>query len=212
MLIGHYAPALVLKRVRPSLPLWVLFVAVQAVDVGWGVFILTGVERARIVPGFTESNALDLYFMPYTHSLAATLIWAVAAALAWRALAPGAKWLEALVIGAAVASHFALDLLVHVRDLPLASDAGVKWGLGLWRHRELALAVEGGLFVAAAAWNLAGAEPRRRRRLAILFGAMTVFLIASFYLPTPPTPALMAASGLATYALLAGAAAWNEKP
>ena len=55
------------------------FVAVQAVDVLWAVFILGGVEHARIVPGFTESNALDLYDMPYTHSLIATFVWALLA-------------------------------------------------------------------------------------------------------------------------------------
>ena len=69
MLIGHYAPALVLHRVRPSIPLWVLFLATQALDVLWGLFVLTGVEHVRMVPGFTESNSLDLYDMPYSHSV-----------------------------------------------------------------------------------------------------------------------------------------------
>jgi len=40
MFIGHYAPALVLQRARPSIALWVLFVAVQVLDVVWAVFIL----------------------------------------------------------------------------------------------------------------------------------------------------------------------------
>jgi hypothetical protein len=38
-----------LGRLRPAIPLWALFIATQAVDVLWGVFVLTGVEHARIV-------------------------------------------------------------------------------------------------------------------------------------------------------------------
>jgi hypothetical protein len=60
-LIGHYAPALVLQRARPSVRLWQLFVATQLVDVLWTAFVFGGIEHARIVPGFTESNDLDLW-------------------------------------------------------------------------------------------------------------------------------------------------------
>jgi hypothetical protein len=111
MLIGHFAPALVLQRTRPLVPLWVLFLATQAVDVLWGIFILTGVAHARIVHGFSESNSLDLYDMPYSHSLVATAVWAVVFASLWRALRPRRRG-EALLVGLAVASHFVLDLVV----------------------------------------------------------------------------------------------------
>ena len=125
MLIGHYAPALVLQRVRPSIPLWVLFVATQAVDIAWGLFVLTGVEHVRVVPGFTESNSLDLYDMPYSHGLVATIAWSVGLALVWRALRhTQAQRGEALILGLAVASHFVLDLVVHVPDLPLVGTHG----------------------------------------------------------------------------------------
>jgi hypothetical protein len=212
MLIGHYAPALVLQRIRPSIPLWALFVAVQAADVLWGGFILTGVEHARIVPGFTESNPLDLYDMPYSHGLLATVAWSVGFAFAWRALRPSRRHRgEALIIGLAVASHFALDLVVHVPDLPLIGALGTKWGLGLWRHRELALTVECVLFVTAArVWM--GPRENRHPRAAIVLGAMTALLVASFYIPSPPTPVTMAVSGLVTYATCALAASWAMRP
>jgi hypothetical protein len=83
MLIGHYAPALVLQRARPSVKLWQLFVATQLVDVLWAAFVFGGIEHARIVPGFTESNDLDLWDMPYTHSLVGTVAWAALAFVAW---------------------------------------------------------------------------------------------------------------------------------
>jgi hypothetical protein len=208
MLIGHYAPALVLQRVRPSIPLWVLFVATQAVDVLWGIFVLTGVEHARIVPGFTESNPLDLYDMPYSHGLLATVVWSVGFALLWRAFRPPQRrGVEALIVGLAVASHFALDLVVHVPDLPVVSTHGMKWGFGLWRHRELAVLVECAIFVVAA---LIWSQPRANRglRASIVLSAMTALLVASYYIPPPPTPAMMIISGLAIYAACALAAWW----
>jgi len=193
MFIGHYAPALVLHRARPSVPLWVLFVAAQGVDVIWGVFVLTGVEHARMVPGFTSSNSLDLYDMPYSHGLLATVVWSVGLALLWRAFRPSQRRAgEALVVGLAVASHFVLDLVVHVPDLPVVGTDGPKWGFGLWRHREVALLVECTLFVIGAlVWK------RERENLtprsAIVLGAMAV-------------------SGLGTYAACALAAWWMTVP
>jgi hypothetical protein len=205
MLIGHYAPALVLQRVRPSIPLWVLFVATQAVDVLWGTFVLTGVEHARIVPGFTESNPLDLYDMPYSHGLLATLLWSVGFALLWRAFQPRRN--EPVIVGLAVLSHFVLDLIVHVPDLPVVWTHGAKWGFGLWRHRELAVLVECAIFVVAA---LIWSQPRANRgpRTTIVLGAMTALLLASYYIPPPPTPAMMGVTGLAIYAACALAAWW----
>ena len=62
-------PELCAKRVELAVPLWTLFIAVQLLDVFWSMFVLLGIEKVRIVPGFTKTNALDLYYMPYTHSL-----------------------------------------------------------------------------------------------------------------------------------------------
>ena len=51
MFVGHYGAAFAIKRVDPSIPLWVLFLAVQLLDVFWAPFIFLGVEKVRIVPG-----------------------------------------------------------------------------------------------------------------------------------------------------------------
>lgn len=70
----------------------VLFVAALAVDAIWGVFVLTGVEHARMVPGFTSSNSLDLYDMPYSHGLLVSGLgtYAACALAAWWMTAPSA--------------------------------------------------------------------------------------------------------------------------
>lgn len=213
MLIGHYAPALVLQRIRPSVKLWQLFVATQLVDVLWGLCILGGIEHVRIVQGFTQSNDLDLWHMPYTHSLAATLVWSVLALLGGLVLRRGpTRTGDAVVIALAVASHFVTDWIVHVPDLPLWGAQGPKLGLGLWRHRPLALAVETGLFAAAALWWW---WPRRARAGARAAGAgllaLTGIAAASYYVPTPPSPSAMALTGLSTYALVAALAGWIDR-
>src|SRR5215470_7739893 len=81
MFVGHYGPAFAAKAVRKSIPLWVLFIAVQFVDVLWAIFVLLGIEKVRIVPGITAASPLDLYYMPYTHSLVGALGWSVLAFL-----------------------------------------------------------------------------------------------------------------------------------
>ena len=122
MFVGHYGPSFAIKSLRPAIPLWLLFIAVQLVDVGWAVLVLLGIEKVRIVPGITASNPFDLYYMPYTHSLVAVIFWSVAAGVLVRAL-PGIKrWSAASMVGVAVFSHWVLDLLVHRPDLPLYDD------------------------------------------------------------------------------------------
>jgi hypothetical protein len=59
MFVGHYGPAYAANVAKRSIPLWVVFIAVQLVDVGWAIFVLLGVEKVRIVPGITATNPLD---------------------------------------------------------------------------------------------------------------------------------------------------------
>jgi hypothetical protein len=83
MFVGHYGPSFAAKAMRESIPLWVLFIAVQLLDVFWGIFVLLGIERARIVPGITATNPLDLYYMPYTHSLTGAVLWSISATVVY---------------------------------------------------------------------------------------------------------------------------------
>ena len=75
MFIGHYGVSLAAKRWAPGLSLGWTFLAVQLLDVLFAIFVLTGIERLAIVPGFTAYNPYDLIFMPYTHSLVGALVW-----------------------------------------------------------------------------------------------------------------------------------------
>src|SRR5438045_1666746 len=74
MFVGHYGVSFAARRVVGRVPLWVWFIATQWMDVVWSVLVLLGIEKLRIVPGFTEANALDLYYMPYTHGLPGSIV------------------------------------------------------------------------------------------------------------------------------------------
>ncbi len=84
MFVGHYGPSLLAKSLDKTIPLWLLFIAAQLVDVFWAFFIMLGVEKVRIVPGFTATNALDLHYMAYTHRLLGALGWSILAYAAYR--------------------------------------------------------------------------------------------------------------------------------
>jgi hypothetical protein len=81
MFVGHYGVSFLAKGAEKSIPLWTLFIAVQLVDILWAIFVFVGIEKVRIVPGITATNPLDLYYMPYTHSLLGAFLWAIFAFL-----------------------------------------------------------------------------------------------------------------------------------
>ena len=61
MFLGHYSVAFAARTERNKIPLWVLFVAVQLLDLLWAPFVFLGFERVRIVLGITATSPLDLY-------------------------------------------------------------------------------------------------------------------------------------------------------
>ena len=147
MFVGHYSVAFAATSEKNKIPLWVLFVAVQLLDFLWAPFVLLGIEKVRIVPGITATSPLDLYYMPYTHSLVGALVWSMLAALVYK-LVRGARASSsaALIVALAVFSHWILDLIVHRPDLAIYDDT-LKVGFGLWNYRGVEFAVEIALLV-----------------------------------------------------------------
>jgi hypothetical protein len=48
MFVGHYGASYAIRAARPAIPIWLLFIAVQLIDVVWAVLVLVGIEKARI--------------------------------------------------------------------------------------------------------------------------------------------------------------------
>ncbi|HEX2288826.1 MAG TPA: hypothetical protein VHH53_01180, partial [Pseudonocardiaceae bacterium] len=137
--------ALALKRTVPKVSLGTLFVAVQLADLLWGGFLLLGWERAQVVPGYTPVTPLEFLSYPISHSLVAAVLWGIVAAAlyySWPTRDTARHWQAAALVGVAVFSHYPLDVLVHVPDLPLAGDDSPKLGLGLWNYPLAAFVAE----------------------------------------------------------------------
>jgi len=201
MFVGHYGPSFTAKRLDPAIPFWILFLAVQLLDIGWSILVLLGVEKVRIVPGITASNPLDLYYMPYTHSLVAALLWSAGAFALYRIARPSARKAAALLVGGAVFSHWVLDFIVHRPDLPLYDDTA-KVGLGLWNYPAVALGLEAALLFAGIWWYFQNGV--RRRTGTVVFG---VIMLAGqafvFFGPPPVSDKAAAITALVLYAVFA---------
>ena len=192
------------------IPLWLLFIAVQFIDVLWSIFVLLGIEKVRIVPGITASNALDLYFMPYTHSLLGVLFWSLLA-FAMCQFVPDLRGKRTgLILAAAVFSHWILDLIVHRPDLALYDSVG-KMGFGLWNYRGAAFALEMAVLLCGAAMLYRTAADKVRLAGFVAFlAALQVF--GTFFFPPPPSDHAAAITALALYVVLALMAWWVDRP
>lgn len=215
MFIGHYGVAFAVKSADKRIPLWLLFLAVQFVDVLWGVLVLLGVEKARITQDYRGSLPLDLYYMPYTHSLPAAIAWSLAAYLAYRWFASKAGPLvhcAALLVALAVLSHWVLDLVVHRADLPLYDDT-YKLGLALWNYPLPALALEVGLYFAGLWFYLRATSAQTfmgKHGLTLLGLGILAIQVVVFWWPVLPSATLAAVVFLVGYLQLAYAASWLE--
>lgn len=201
MFVGHYGVSFAAKKGEPFIPLWVLFIAVQLLDVAWAPLVLLGVEKVRIVPGITASNPLDLYYMPYTHSLIAALLWSGGAFAIYRITMRRTGTRGALVVAAAVFSHWVLDLVVHRPDLPLY-DNTAKVGLGLWDSPKVAFGLEAALLFVGM-WLYFRIRTAHRTGTIVFGIAMLAVHSYVFFGPPPPSDKAAAATALGAYAAFA---------
>lgn len=213
MFVGHYGPAFAAKAAKKPIPLWVLFLAVQLLDVFWSIFVLLGIEKVRIVPGITATNPLDLYYMPYTHSLIAAILWSLAAGLTYWLSRRADGLIAAGLVCGAVFSHWVLDFLVHRPDLPLFGNT-LKVGLSLWNYPALAFALEIGLLFGGTYLYLhaAKAKSRGRRYGMVVLGILMVIVQAIvFFGPPPVSDRAAAITALTLYIVFAAVTYWLEE-
>jgi hypothetical protein len=212
MFVGHYGVSFSARATVVRAPLWVWFIAVQWMDIVWSVMVLLGIEKLRIVPGYTEANALDLYYMPYTHSLPGSIMISLVLGVIVARFTSGHRATTVLLVAAASFSHWLLDLIVHVSDLPLY-DNSAKLGFGLWRHVVLSFPFEL-IVLGLGAWLYARRTTFASVRGRYVFWSFVVLLAAvqvyANFGPPPSSPEAMAVIALALYVALALVAALVE--
>ena len=191
MFVGHYSIAFAAKSEKNKIPLWVLFVAVQFLDYVWATLVLLGIEKLRVIKGFTAGSMLDSYFHPYSHSLVTAILWSVVAALIYKTVRGrhGRHYSKSapLIIGIAVFSHWILDLIAHPRDLAIY-DNRWKVGFGLWNYRDPEFALEIALLAGSIVLYFSrNAMPAIRKGAVIAFGLVLVIVqIGDTYVPRTP--------------------------
>jgi len=139
--VGHAAVALSASQIAPRINVGLLIFAAFFADFLLGIFAAVGLEHAHVPPDFAFHHYLTFTF-PYSHGLTALLLWGILLGALLSRFSPRNGKRAFVLIVALVLSHFLLDALVHVPELPLLGEDSPKLGLALWNHLPLELLLE----------------------------------------------------------------------
>lgn len=132
MFIGHFGAGFAGKKFSKSASLGTYFLAAQWIDLIWPILLLLGIERVEIQPSASAVTPLNFSYYPFTHSLIGVLVWGILFGLVYYFIKKNLK--VSIILGLLVISHWFLDLIVHIPDLPIFPGEGIKVGLGLWNN------------------------------------------------------------------------------
>jgi membrane-bound metal-dependent hydrolase YbcI (DUF457 family) len=209
LFIGHAAVALAAKPLMPRVNLAWPLAAAFWVDMVWPVFLLLGIEQVKIDPGNTAFTPLDFVHYPWTHSLAAAIVWSVLFSLVF--VRAGKR--ESAILGLLVFSHWVLDAISHRPDLPLWPGSGTMIGLGLWNSVPATMVVECLMFTAGI-WIYVKNAPSRDSIGTWAFWSLIAFLAIAYlgnaFGPPPPNVTAVAIVGVAGGVLFTAWAWWAD--
>jgi len=155
MFVGHFAIAFLLWRLFPQVPLPVVLIAVSFPDLLWSLLVPAGVEKVRINPDSPLQKFIVFEKFPYSHSLVLGSVWSLIVGLFIAALLKNPLVIPVFVAGSA--SHWLLDSVVHMKDLPvLGFDGDRKVGAGLWKRGPVAFIVEYAFYAIVTLFVLSG--------------------------------------------------------
>ncbi|MBN2502689.1 MAG: hypothetical protein JXB38_18060 [Anaerolineales bacterium] len=121
-----------MKPAAPKAPLWVLLIATEVLDVLCFGFDALGIEEFGISQTDIHQGVVILSpaSIPWSHGLFMSAVWSfIAAAIAYLIYKDRRA---SAIIGLAIFSHWILDFIVHLPDLPLFFACSPLLGLGLW--------------------------------------------------------------------------------
>ena len=142
MYIGHYAVAAALVTLVPASPVTPIAVGVAWPDLVWPVLVFIGREHVTVNRNDPLQRSIRFDSYPFSHSLVLsnlfTLVPAVIVAFLYDSVLLG------VLFWVATLSHWVLDLVVHLPDLPVLGFGGNDrtLGFGLWRYPRTAFVTE----------------------------------------------------------------------
>jgi|SRR5688572_11905595 len=196
MFIGHFAAGMAAKQVKPTLSLGTLFLAAQFLDLLWPTLLLLGIEHVIISPGISKMTPLDFVDYPISHSLLVVVIWSLLFGVGYFLFTKNRT--GALVLGGLVLSHWVLDLIVHIPDLPLYPGESPKVRLGLWNSPFFTILIEGVIFVVGLGLYL-HIKNKKNEPVTWKFWSLVAFLVLIYVInfigPPPPDVQMIALAG-----------------
>jgi hypothetical protein len=210
MFVGHVAVAFVGKRVEPEISLGTLLLASMLPDVLWPIFTMAGMEYTRKVED-TESH---LFEVPVSHSLLMVAIWGALFAVGYflfrRVRRHQLFTRGALILFAAVLSHWVLDAISHKHAL--APGTNRYYGLMLWDSLPATLIVEGSFWLVALILYI---RATRARNWAGIYGFWPVIAFITYAwvsnIRTGPPPPEKVIGSLVFFSLLIAWAYWMNR-
>jgi len=194
--INHAATALLINKKWPGVPIIPVLLSVQLVEFLWVAFNLFAVEVTTTEPRVRALNDIHLAYMPYSHSIAATAVFAFTVWVVVAKLLNKPAW--GLALAVAVSSHIVLDLATHVHDIAIAPGIeSPKFGSGLYGVRLLALVVET-IYGVWCWWVFRGSKALLAVIVLFNLGAL------SFYSPSIPGPEHLLAGHPKIFAAIIG--------
>ncbi len=187
MFIGHFGIGLGAKKIAPEVSLGTLFVASQLLDLLWPTFLLFGWEHVSI--NMVPAKTVPLIFTDYpiSHSLLMACVWGFVLGMIYFLFKRNYR--GAIVIAICVVSHWVLDLLVHVPDLPLYPGDSPLAGLGLWNYMLVAVIIESLIFIAGLLMYLRATKTKNKAGVYgfwSLIALLAIVYFANLFGP-PPT-------------------------
>jgi hypothetical protein len=147
MVVGHFGIAELLLDINKTIPVLPVLIGVSYPDLVWPVLIMSKKEEVRVDPSTPLGSATRFTKFPYSHSLVLSGLLTLIPSLlfAWGYH----RWIVGAFFFMAAVSHWLLDAVVHLGDVPvLGFGKDKKIGLGLWKYAKTSFWIEYGLFVA----------------------------------------------------------------
>ena len=196
MFIGHFAVGFASKRAAPRTSLGLLLAAPLLADIIWPVLVLAGVEQVRITGGPNPFLTLTFDSYPWSHSLLMLAAWGLLLGGGYYAVTKYRAGAVILFMG--VLSHWVLDVVTHVQDMPIAPGVSTMVGLGLWRSVVGTVTIEGVMF-AVGVWLYTTGTQARDTVGRWAWWSYVALLVVTYLsqLVSPPPPSVSAIGWLA---------------
>ena len=196
MFVGHFGIAFAAKKIAPQISLGLTFLSAQFLDLLWPTLLQLNIERVEIVPASGNITPLRFTHYPYSHSLLMVLLWSLLFGVIYYAIKKSRK--GAFILFLLVLSHWVLDFIVHIPDLPLYPGDSPMMGLGLWKSLIITTIVEGLIFAVGIIYYLRATHAKNnvgKIGFWILVILLSGIYIANFSGPPPPSINMIAIAG-----------------